>query len=124
MTRPYSDDLRERAMARVAAGETIRAIGAALKVSPSCVSKWCSRVRATGSVSPAQIGGYKPRVLSGDSARWLDARMRDRPFTLRGLVTELSERGVKVDYRSVWRFAHDAGLSFKKNRARQRARAS
>ena len=32
MTRPYSNDLRERAMARVAAGETIRVVAAALRI--------------------------------------------------------------------------------------------
>jgi len=123
MTRPCSNDLRERAMARVAAGESIRAIAAALAISPSCVSKWSRRLKETGSVSPARIGGYKRRVLSGATAEWLRARMRDYPFTLRGLVKELANRGVRVDYRAVWTFAHDEGLSFKKNRMRRRAGA-
>ena len=35
-------------------------------------------------------------------------------FTLRGLVAELAERGLKVDYRSVWKFVHAEKLSFKK----------
>jgi putative transposase len=123
MTRPCSNDLRERAMARVLAGEPIRVIAAALSISPSCVSKWSTRLRTTGSAKPARIGGYKPRVLSGEHADWLRARMNDHPFTLRGLVAELAERGVRVDYRSVWTFAHEEGLSFKKNRVRQRAGA-
>ena len=43
-------------------------------------------------------------------------------FTLRGLVGELlAERGLKVDYRSVWEFVHAEDLSFKKNRARHPA---
>ncbi|MBM2716087.1 hypothetical protein JQK88_33975 [Mesorhizobium caraganae] len=46
----------------VAAGETVRAVAAALRISPSCVSKWSGR--ATGSVSPGKIGGHTPRVLS------------------------------------------------------------
>jgi len=116
MTRPYSNDLRERAMARVAAGETIRVVAAALRISPSCVSKWSGRLRATGSVSAGQIGGHKPHVLSGAHADWLRARVSSASFTLRGLAAELAERGVKVDYRSVWEFAHREGLSFKKNR--------
>jgi putative transposase len=33
-------------------------------------------------------------------------RCRDRAFTLRGLVGELAERGLKVDYRVVWSFGH------------------
>ena len=121
MTHPYSDDLRERAMARVAAGEPICVIAAALQISPSCIPKWTRRLRETGSVSAGQIGGHKPRTLSGAIAEWLRARMAEHPFTLRGLVRELAERGVTADYHSVWDFAHNEGLSFKKNRVRQRA---
>jgi len=36
-------------------------------------------------------------------------------------VAELAERGVKVDYRTVWSFVHAERLSFKKNRRSQRA---
>lgn len=75
MTAPYSVDLRERALARKEAGETNREIAAALRISPSCVSKWTKRKRETGSPAPAQIGGYKPRTLSGESADWLRARI-------------------------------------------------
>ena len=85
MTAPYSLDLRERAMARKEAGETNREIAAALRISPSCVSKWAKRERETGSLTPAQVGGYKPRTLSGDCADWLRSRIASGPFTLRGL---------------------------------------
>ena len=68
MTAPYSMDLRERAMSRKAAGETNRQIAAALRPAPSCVPKWTRRERETGSLAPAQVGGYKPRTLSGDCA--------------------------------------------------------
>jgi putative transposase len=71
MTRPYSGDLRERALARFEAGETIRSIGKALGIDPSCVPKWVKRRRETGSVAPAAIGGRKPRTLSEDIAVWL-----------------------------------------------------
>ena len=67
MTRPYSNDLRERALARVEKGETIRSVAAALAVSPSCVSKWWTRKRRTGNVAPGKIGGHKKRTLSGRS---------------------------------------------------------
>jgi transposase-like protein len=55
MTRPYSEDLRERALARFEAGETIRSIGEALGISPSCVSKSRRHKRETGSLSPGQV---------------------------------------------------------------------
>jgi putative transposase len=67
------------------------------------------------------MGGHKPKKLSGAHRDWLLERCREKEFTLRGLVDELAERGLKVDYRSVWEFVHAEKLSFKKNRARQRA---
>lgn len=117
MTAPYSMDLRERALSRKAAGETHREIAAALRISPSCVSKWMKRVGETGSVAPGQVGGHKARTLSGDCADWLRARMASEPFTLRGLTAELAARGVKTSPRAVWVFVHAEGLSFKKNAA-------
>ena len=117
MTAPYSMDLRERALARKARGETNREIAAALGIAPSCVSKWTRRKLETGSVAPAQVGGYKPRTLSGACAAWLRARIADGPFTLRGLAAELAERGIKSNPRAVWVFVHAEGLSFKKNPA-------
>src|SRR3546814_11140674 len=88
-------------------------------VAPSSAIKWVQRHRATGSVAPGQIGGHKPRVLRGEHRDWLLERAT-RGFTLRGLVAELAERGVKVDYRQVWEFVHAEGLSFKKKRAARR----
>ena len=54
---------------------------------------------------------------------WLFARAATG-FTLRRLVAELADRGVKVDYVQVWRCAHAAGLSFKKKRAARRTALS
>lgn len=121
MTRPYSKDLRERALARFEAGEAIRSIGAALKISPSCVSKWAKLKRETGALKPLPIGGRKPRTLSGEIAEWMRARMAKAPFTTRGLTGELAERGVKTTRRAVWVFIRGEGLTFKKKPVRQRA---
>lgn len=122
MTRPLSMDLRERAMARLAAGESIRAVAAALSISPSSVVKWSQRLRTTGSAAPGRMGGYAPSKIVRAHRDWLIERTRTAAFTLRGLVAELAERGLVVDYRTVWKFVHREGLSFKKNRTGQRAR--
>ena len=121
MTRPYSDDLRERALLRFEAGETTRSIGHALGISPSCVSKWRRLKRETGSLSPGKIGGHKRRLLSGKVADWLRQRCRSKPFTTRGLTAELAARGIKTDRRAVWIFLQAEGLSFKKNHSTGRA---
>ncbi len=46
------------------------------------------------------------------------------PFTLRGLVVELAERGLKVDYRTVWAFVRRTGYSFKKRPNSPRSRTA
>ena len=121
MAKPLSMDLRERVVAAVFEdGMSARRAAVRFGVSESSAIKWVRRRRETGSVAPSKIGGYKPRLLSGELRDWLLERAR-RDFTLRGLVAELGERGVKVDYVQVWRFVHAEGLSFKKKRAARRA---
>lgn len=121
MGRAYSTDLRERVVAAVEReGLSRHEAAARFGVAPSSAIKWVRRFRETGSVAPDQIGGHKPRVLRGAHRDWLLERTK-QAFTLRGLVAELAERGVKVDYRQVWEFVHAEGLSFKKKRAARRA---
>ncbi|MGH8473006.1 MAG: IS630 family transposase [Gammaproteobacteria bacterium] len=111
----YSMDLRERVVAAVKTdGLSRRAAAARFGVSYSAAIEWLKRVEQTGSAKPRQVGGYKPRKISGVWRDWLVERCRDRDFTLRGLVAELGERGLKVDYRSVWEFVHAEKLSQKK----------
>jgi transposase len=107
-------DLRERAVARIAAGESVRKVALALSVAPSSVVKWTQRLRATGSVAPGKIGGHVPPKIAGAHRAWLVARTAAAAFTLRGLVAELAGRGLRVDYRTVWTFIRRDGLSFKK----------
>jgi len=124
MTRPYSEDLRHRALARSDAGQTNKAIGEALLISPSCVSKWRKLRRETGALKPGKMNGHKKRVLSGEIADWLLERIGSAPFTTRQLVVELMGRGIKTDRRAVWVFLHAQGLSFKKNAPARRTAAS
>lgn len=119
MSKPYSMDLRERVVAAVEeAGMSRRKAAAHFGVSVRVAIEWVRRFRETGSVAPSKIGGYKPKKISGVHRDWLLERCRKEEFTLRGLVVELDERGLKVDYRSVWEFVHAEGLSFKKNHGR------
>jgi transposase len=124
MGKPYSMDLRERVVAAVESdGLSCHAAAAKLGVSISSAIKWTRRMRETGSVAPGQMGGHKPKAIAGTHRIWLLDRIK-ADFTLRGLVAELAERGLKVDYRSVWEFVHAEKLSFKKNRSGWRARSS
>jgi len=121
MPRPYSMDLRERVVSAVDdEGLSRHEAAARFGIAPSTAVHWLKRSTTTGSVAPKRVGGYKLATLSGVHRDWLLERAKT-DFTLRGLVVELAERGVKVDYRSVWRFAHAEGLSFKKKPYGQRA---
>ncbi len=123
MTRPYSLDLRERVVAAVEVeGLSRHQAAARFGIAASTAVHWVRRHRATGSLAPSKIGGYKLKTLRGEHADWLIARCREKDFTLKQLVEELGQvRGLKVDIRSVWEFVHAEGLSFKKKRVRQRA---
>src|ERR1019366_2855041 len=125
MGRPYSNDLRERVVAAVeTGGMSRRQAASAFDVGISTVIDWVRRFRQTGSVAPGQMGGHKPKVIAGEHRIFLLERTRGKDFTLRGLVAELAERGLKVDYHTVWSFVHNEKLSFKKNRASKRAGSS
>jgi len=118
-------DLRERVVRAVETGGlSRRAAARQFGVGVSTVINWVRRQRETGNVAPGQMGGHKPKAIRGAHRVWLLQRTQAGAFTLRGLVAELAERGLKVDYRSVWSFVHAEKLSFKKNRGGWRARAS
>lgn len=125
MGRPYSLDLRERAVSAVEReGMSRHAAAARFGVAASTVINWVRRFRDQGHVEPGQMGGHKPKAISGEHREWLLTRCRASDFTLRGLVGELAGRGLKVDYRSVWEFVHAEDLSYKKNASARRARSS
>ena len=122
MAKPYSMDLRERVVAAVEEGGLSRNQAAArFGIGISTAINWVRRYQETGSVAPGQMGGHKPKAIRGAHRAWLLDRAKNGDFTLRGLVAELAERGLKVDYHTMWDFVHAEKLSFKKNRGRQRA---
>ena len=125
MGKPYSIDLRERVVAAVKTGGlSCNKAAKQFGVGISTAINWVRRLRDTGSIAPSKIGGYRPKLISGEHRTWLLQRMKQGDFTLRGLVAELSERGLKVDYRTVWNFVHSENLSFKKKRGGWRTRPS
>ena len=122
MGKPYSVDLRKRVVAAIEGGMSRNQAAKQFGVAISTAINWMKRVDETGSVAPGQMGGHKPKSILGEHAVWLSQRIKDGDFTLRGLVGELAERGLKVDYRSVWEFVHAEKLSFKKKRGGWRTR--
>jgi putative transposase len=79
-----------------------RHVSARFSLAPSTVINWVRQFKTTGSVVPGKMGGHRPKSIRGDHRGWLVERCRGAAFTLRGLVRELVERGLKVAYRSGW----------------------
>lgn len=122
MTKPYSMDLRERAISRLLAGERARSVARMLALSPSSVIKWAQRHKRLGSVAPGKMGGHRPLLLGAEHAEWLRQRVANDPdVTTKGLAGELAARGVIVGYVTIWRFLKREGKSYKKNRVPKRA---
>src|SRR6516162_5562538 len=125
MGKPYSSDLRERVIAAVEReGMSRRGAAGRFGVGIKTAIDWVRQYRQTGRLAALPRGGRRPKKLVGAYREWLLERCRSSDFTLRGLVGELAERGLKVDYRVVWAFVHAEKLSHKKDADRSGARSS
>jgi transposase len=121
MARAYSSDLRDRVVAAVMAGVSVRSAAERYGVSVASAVKWSQRYRETGSAAAKPRGGKKPYVLVGQR-EWLLARIAEAPdLTLRAVMAELADRGVVASYHAVWDFFAHEGVTFKKKPARRRA---
>ena len=67
--------------------------GSGFGVSYSAGIGWLKSFRETGSAARGQMGGHRPKTISGEHQDWLVQRCRERDFTLRRLVGEPAERG-------------------------------
>ena len=90
MTRPYSNDLRERVVGAVQAGASCRPVAARFGVAVSTVVKWSQRYRQTGSVAPGKVGGHRRPVLEPYRDFIVERLSREPHLTLHGLKDELA----------------------------------
>jgi putative transposase len=117
MARPYSMDLRERVVQAVEVeGLSRRQAADRFEIGVKTAIDWVRRFRETGSMAAKPMGGCRPKKIVGEYRDWLLERCRGQEFTLRGLVDELAERGLQVDYKTVWEFVHSEQLTYKKRR--------
>ena len=124
MSKPYSEDLRERVIAAVEGGLSRRQAAEVFEVGVSSVIRWVQRFRATGSIAAKPMGGDHRSRLTGERT-WILARIEQVPdLTIEELRDELKARGVIVGYGTVWRFFEREDITFKKKRAGGRARAA
>jgi len=117
MPRPYSEDLRERIVAAVESGASRRSAAGQFGVSVSCVIKLVQRAHETGSVAPAQIGGYRDYALAGHEALVRRLVKTQPDMILEELREALAKEGVRVSRTSIWRYLSAIRLTLKKRRS-------
>ncbi len=123
MTRPLSMDLRERLVSAVAGGMSRRDAAVRFGVAASTAIKLADQWRRTGDVRPRPQGGDKRSYRIEAHAEAILALVETTPdITLSEIAAHLDEmHGLRVAPSTVWRLLDRRGMTFKKNRARQRA---
>ena len=126
MTRPLSTDIRSRLVLAVEGGMTRRSAAKRFGIAASTAIKWVERWRGSGSVEPRPQGGDRRSHRLEAHAEEILELIAVRPdITLAEISEHLVQvHGVKTAPSSVWRLLDRHGMTFKKNRARQRAAAS
>ncbi len=126
MAKSLSIDLRERLVSAVDGGMTRRSAAKRFGVAASTAIKWVDQWRQTGNVAPRPRGGDRRSERIEVHAEEVLRLVAETPdITLEELAEHLHEgHGLKVDPSTVWRLLDRHGMTFKKNRARQRATAT
>jgi transposase len=126
MTKPLSDDIRKRLIDAVAQGMSRRAAAARYNVAPSAAIKLFQHWQETGTIAPRPQGGdmRSDRIeVHAEVILKLIAETVD--ITLVEIAEHLErEHGEQFAPSVIWRFLDRRDLTYKKNRARQRAGAS
>ena len=119
----YSQDLRERVLRALDRGERPSEIARRFEVSRVWVYQVRSRLRQTGERGSYPIGGHRRSRLAGLESvlrGWIEA---EPDLTLAEMQQRLQQRDVAIKVGALWHQLNKWNLSFKKNSARQRARA-
>jgi len=119
----YSRDLRERVLGALERGERPTDIARRYEVSRVWVYQVRDRFQKTGQRSSLPMGGYRRSRIAGMEQQiraWIKA---EADLTLAEMCRRLAEHGIEIKVPALWHQLDKWDLSFKKNPARQRARA-
>jgi len=119
----YSRDLRDRVLGALERGERPTDIARRYEVSRVWVYQVRDRLRQTGQRDSLPMGGYRRSRVAGMEQQirtWIKA---EADLTLAEMCRRLAEHGIDIKVQALWHQLDKWNLSFKKNPARQRARA-
>ena len=114
MAKPYSQDLRDRVVRAVLAGQSRRKAARSFDISASCVIKLMQQWETTGDCLSRKFGGHKRHALAEheDKVRALVAAQPD--LTITALRKKLTVLDIKVGRSAVGRFLLHLKLTYKK----------
>jgi transposase len=113
MPKPYSDDLRGRAIAIVEGGASRHEVAGLFEVSPSTVINWLRRWRDDGSSAAKPSGGSVSPLE--EHASWLLALIAEQPdLTLDEAVAAMRKRRIVGSRSALSRFFIRHDITFKK----------
>ena len=125
MTRSLSSDLRGRVIEAISEGLSTREAARRFKVGISTSGRWYRRYRATGETVARKQGQPSRSKLDAHEGFILGLIEATPDITLAEIAAHLDERhGFKTAPSTIWRLLERRGMTFKKNRARQRTAAS
>ncbi len=119
----YSQDLRDRVLRGLERGERPVDIARRLEVTRVWVYQVKARYESAGERCSHAIGGYRVSRVAGKESLIRDWIKEAKDLTLAELCERLAEHGVTIKPSALWHQLDKWNLSFKKNPARQRARA-
>ncbi|MCL2590766.1 MAG: helix-turn-helix domain-containing protein [Betaproteobacteria bacterium] len=120
----YSQDLRDRVLRALERGESPSEIARRFEVSRVWVYDVRNRFRDRGERCSHPIGGQRrSRIahLEAGIRAWIQA---EPDLSLAQLCQRVAQQGIQIKVAALWHQLDKWKLSFKKNAARQRARAS
>lgn len=119
----YSQDLRDRVLGALERGERPSDIARRFEVSRVWVYQVRDRLRNDGERCSHAIGGHR-RSRIAHMEPTVRTWIKEQPdLTLAQLCARLAEQGIQIKPPGLWHQLDKWKLSFKKNAARQRARA-
>ncbi len=120
---PYSQDLRDRVLRALERGDGPSEIARRFEVSRVWVYQVRDRLQETGQRGSFQIGGHRRSRLAEKEPTLRAWIVAEPDLTLVELVERLAQQGVSIKIGALWHQLNRWNLTFKKNSARQRARA-
>jgi transposase len=122
MGKPLGMDLRRRVVAAIEGGLSTGEAARRFSVSKAAAGAWARLKRATGDVVPKKQGSPAGSILDPHEGFILGLIAARKDITLAEISERLmADRGVRAVSSTIWYFLDDRGLTFKKNRARERA---